>query len=255
MPLTKISDLNSLYNNIYQDALFVAREANLMTNLVTPYSATGWMTRTIATYPTGAAAAKAEGVDFTTAAAFDKTALGTLTPAMIFCQFILTDERVDTDPQDSRADAATELGNAIATKIDKDLCGDFASFTTDKGPGTSAPATIAKFAAAISYLRNQITPNPIYAVVHPYAWHDIFIQLGQPASYYALLGDTANTALRDFFVGRWINIEWYVSANIPLTSTGTDAVSGVSTPRRWRSIAARSRRWRWSVTPAGWLRS
>ena len=43
MAVTQLSDLNSLYNTIYERAVFVAREANLMTGLVTNVSASGWM--------------------------------------------------------------------------------------------------------------------------------------------------------------------------------------------------------------------
>ncbi len=40
------------------------------------------------------------------------------------------------------------------------------------------------------------------------------------------LGELANKALKDFFVGQWININWFVNANIAVDSS-TDAVSGV----------------------------
>jgi len=229
MAISTKSNITGYFNNIFEDALFVARENNLMTGLVTPYSATGWMTRTISTYPTFTAASVSEGVDYANPTTFDKQTLATLTPGEIITQAIITDIRMDTDPQDARRDCATEMGNAIATKIDKDLTSDFASFTTDVGPGAGSTNTLAKFAVGVSRLRNALAPNPLYSVLHPYQWHDIWVELGQPASQKALLGDVANRALMDFFVGQWLNMSWFTSANI--VPSGTDATGAIFNPQ------------------------
>lgn len=229
MAISKVSSLNSLFSSIYEDALFVAREMNIMTNLVTNYSARGWMNRVIPQWAQITAESIAEGVDAANATEFNKSALATLSPGEVIAQAILTDRMIDTDPDDTRRSAATELGNAVATKIDSDLAADFASFTTDVGPGAGQAATIAKFSVGVSVLRNNKAPNPVFVVCHPYHWHDIFIQLGQPAANQALLGDVANQALRDFFVGRWINVQWYVNANISVDGSD-DAVSGIFNP-------------------------
>lgn len=229
MAISTVSDLNSLFNDIFEDARFVAREMNIMTNLVRNFSATGFMARKISEYPEISATVKPEGADFTNPTTFDKTLAATLTPATIMAQVILTDERMSTDPDNARQDAVTELGNSLATKIDTDLVGTFSSFTTDKGDGAGNAATIANFAAAVSVLRNNKAPNPIYAVAHPYHWHDLWTELGQPAGTFALLGDVANQALRDFYVGNWLNIQWFTSANISVDASD-DAVSAVFNP-------------------------
>ena len=227
--ITKVSDLNSLYNTIFEDAIFVARESNIMTGLVSTFTGKGMMTRTFTTRPQISATVKEEGEDFVTPTKFGKASVGTLTPATVFAQSLLTDEDLDTDPENAKAQCATELGNAISTKIDRDLCADFSSLATDKGPGASGTATIAKFATAIAVLRNALCPNPIQIVLHPYCWFDIWSELGQPAATKALLGDLASQALKDFYVGDWLLAAWYVSANI--VPSGTDAVSGVFNPQ------------------------
>lgn len=229
MAISKVSDLNSLFNTIFEDARFIAREMNIMTNLVRNFSATGWMDRKLSKYPEVVAQEVAEGSDFASPTTFDKTLEATLSPFEIMSQVILTDRRIDTDPQSARQDAATELGNSLATKMDKDLVGTFSSFTASKGPGAGNSANIADFAVSVSVLRNTPTPNPIYVVTHPYHWHDIWIELGQPASNQAFLGDVANQAMRDFFVGRWINVLWFISANIT-PDASDDATSGVFNP-------------------------
>lgn len=238
MAISTLSDLNNLHNLIYEDALFVARETNVMTNLVTNYSATGWMARKISTYPEVSAVSVSDGVDFANPTTFNKTVAATLTPGEVISQVILTDQRIDTDPDEARRDAATELGNSVSSKIDTDLVGLFTSFTTDKGTGAGSAATTAAAAAGVAVLRNNKVPMPMYAVVHPYHWHDLWVELGQPAANQALLGDVANQALRDYFVGRWTNLMWFTSANIAVDASD-DAVSAIFSPQ---ALAFDSRR-------------
>ena len=229
MSITKKSDLNSLFNNIYDRALFAAREMNVMLQLVTLYTATGYADRKIGQWAQITAASVAEGVDFAGATTFSKSVLATLTPGEVIAQSVLTDVMYETDPDDAMRSCVQELGNAVATKIDTDLAGDFASFSTDVGPGAGQAATLAKFGVGQSILRNNKVTNPIYAVLHPYAWHDIWVLLGQPAATQAYLGDTANQALRDFYVGNFLNMTWVVNANIAADASD-DAVSGIFNP-------------------------
>lgn len=228
MAITTTTALGGLFNSIYERALFAAREMNIMTSLVTNYSARGWMARNISTRPTIAAESVNEGVDYANPTTFGKSTLGTLTPGEIIAQVVLTDRDIETDPDSARDDAVTELSGAVATKIDQDLTSVFASFGTDVGPGAGQAATIAKMAVAVSQLRNAKAPMPIYVVIHPYQWHDIWVLLGQPAGTYTLLGDVANQALRDFYVGTWLNVQWFTSANV--VPSGTDATGGIFNP-------------------------
>lgn len=230
MTLTTRSSLNSLFNDIHEDAYFVAREQNIMVQLVRNFSATGWMSRKITKRAEVTAQDVADGEDFSNATEFSKTNPATLTPGEVMAQVILTDQDIETDPDNAREDAAFEMGNAITTKIDTDLVGEFGNLTTDKGPGAGSSATIATFAAGVSVLRNVPAPNPIYIVLHPYHWHDVWTELGQPATNQALLGDVANEALRSFYVGDWLNAQWFTSANISVDSSD-DAVSGMFNPR------------------------
>jgi hypothetical protein len=237
MAYSKISDLNSLFNLIYEDALFVAREQNLMTQLVTNYSARGWMARKISIYPEIVAEAVAEGEDFSNPTTFNKTLLATLTPGEVMSQVVLTDRRIETDPDDARRDASLELGNSIGTKIDKDLVGNFSSFSAGVGTAGSS-LTLDNVAAGLSKLRKENTPNPIYVVLHPYGWHDVWNELGTPAAHYAFQGEIANQALRSFFVGDWLNVQWFISANISIDDSD-DAVGAIFNPQ---SLAFDSRK-------------
>lgn len=229
MAISTKSSLNSLFNTIFEDALFVAREMNLMTNLVTVYNGTGYAQRKVSQWATLTAEAVTEGVDYANPQTFDKSVLATLTPGEVMAQSILTDVMYETDPEDTRRACSQELGNAMATKIDTDIASDFASFTTDVGPGANSTATLAKFGVGASILRNNKIMNPLYAVLHAYHWHDIWVELGQPASNKAFLGDVANRAMNDFFVGSFLNLNWFVNANIAVDGSD-DAVSGIFNP-------------------------
>lgn len=226
MAITTYSSISSYVNTIYERALFAAREQNLMTQLVRPMSAQGWMSRVFSVRPTLAASSVSDGVDFANPTTFGKSTLATLTPGEIITQAILTDANIESDPDGSRDDVALEMGNAIATKIDVDLVGTFSSFTTDKGPGAGNAATLADFGAAIAVLRNAKAPMPISVVLHPYHWHDLWVQLGQPAATYSNLGEAMNQALRDYTVSRLLGVTWYISANIAVDGSD-DAISGV----------------------------
>lgn len=227
--ITTKSDLNSLFANIYEDALFVAREMNIMVNLVRNFSARGWMTRNLSVRPQLTAQDVDDGVDYANPTTFGRTSLANLTPGEVITQVVLTDQDIETDPDNAREDASREMGGAIATKIDVDLVGEFGDFDTDKGTSGSS-LTIARCAAGVSVLRNSSIPNPLYFVLHPYGWHDIWTELGQPSANQAFLGEVANQALRDFYTGRWLNADWFVNANITVDST-PDAVSAVFSPQ------------------------
>lgn len=226
MAISTVSSLASLFAAIYEDAIFVAREMNIMTNLVTNYATKGWMTRYMGIYPELSAVSVAEGVDFAGATEFTKTSQMELTPGEIINQVILTDRRIDTDPDDARRDAAEEMGNAIATKIDTDLVGLFTGFSTEAGAGAGSSFTLKEMGVAVSLLRNAKVPNPIVAVLHPYHWHDVWVELGTPAGTQAALGEKMNEALRSFFVSNLLGMNIFINANIAVDASD-DAISAI----------------------------
>lgn len=230
MAVTQVSDLNSLFNTIYERALFVAREANLMTGLVDNRSATGWMTRVIPIRPQISAVTVAETQDFNSPTTFGRSTQATITPGEIAAQVVLTDRDLETDPESARADAEFELGMAIAAKIDTDLISLFSSFSSDLGDGGGAAATFENFAGGVAVVRattlNQ--GGAINAVLHPYQWHDLWLEIGRPSSGTAWGSDYVNQAMRDYFMTSLLGgVRVYTSANI---TAGTASVGGIFTP-------------------------
>jgi hypothetical protein len=227
MAITAVSDLNGLYNTIYERALFVAREMNLMGALVDNRSASGWMSRKVPIRPAITAVTVAETDDFSSPTTFGKTSLATLTPSEIIAQVLLTDQDMETDPDSATGDATMELGGAIATKIDVDLVTLFASFATDIGDGAGAAATLSNISAGVAILRNAhaMQYGEVNIVLHPYHWHDIWVELGQPSTN-IVASDAANEALRAYTVNRMLGATWMTSSNISIDASD-DAVSGM----------------------------
>lgn len=230
MAITKYSDISTYVNTIFERSLLVVREMNLMANLVSNYSAQGWMVRQFTTRPTVTPEAVSDGVDYSNPTTFAKSSVGTLTPSEVIAQILLTDQNIETDPDGARDQASEELGNAMAAKIDTDLAADFSSFTTDKGPGANTTNTIADLASAIAVLRyNKAPMGGINCVLHPYHWHDIWVEMGKPAATYPNMDEMTTVALRDYWVDRFLGANVYISANIAIDGNA-DAISGIFHP-------------------------
>lgn len=238
MAITQYTSISTYINTIYERAVLVAREGGLMPSLVSNYSASGRMTRQFITRPEVSFETVADAVDYSNPTTFGKSSIGTLTPAEVIAQFILTDANIESDPDGARNQAAQELGEAAAKKVDTDLVGVFSSFTTDTGTANSAFSTTI-LADAISTLRAVYAPtSQIRAVLHPYHWHDIWLEMGVPAATYANKDEMTARALNQYFMGQYLSIPVYTSMNISIDSNA-DAISGVFTPQ---SIALDTRR-------------
>lgn len=227
MAVTTVASLNSLFSVIYEGAMRVARERNLMAGLVDNRSATGWMNRQLKDRPQISAVSVDEQEDYNNPTTFGATAGAVITPGEVIAQATLTDRNVETDPDSAVRDVILELGGAIATKVDSDLCGAFASFTTDKGDGAGNAVTLDNIAAAIALLGKNLARQfgRPRVVLHPYHWHDIWIALGQPGTS-NVPAQFAQSAMADYYVSGMLAADWFVTANIAIDGNA-DAVSGI----------------------------
>lgn len=226
MPISNVASISNFISDVFEDAVFVARARNLMSGLVTTYSMRGWNDRKLSIYPSLTAQDVGEGEDFAAAEEWNKNDLATLHPGEIMTQVIITDRRLQTDPQDARRDAAVEMGNALATRVDTDLIEDMASFTGGTIGAAGSALTLLRCAAAVANLQGQKAMPPYYGVVHPFGWFNVWVELGRPAPTNAFLGDVANQAMKDYTVGQFVGAQWFQSNNVPINVTD-DAVSGV----------------------------
>lgn len=214
-----VADLGGYFNTIFDDAVFVARDRNIMTSLVTVFEdRVGDEDRKSLQYNSISASTISEGVDFANPTKFEKSLLATLTPGEIISQAIITDRRMETDPQNARNDASKELGESIADKIETDLLSVFDDLTGGTIGGSGTVATWGHVLAARTRLRAAKVPGPYICVLHEYHWHALakITIPGQnltqtPAS---LVDDIA----RQWYVGTVYGIDFFTTANIPISS-------------------------------------
>lgn len=224
---TQVSDIQSptdYIQKIYEDAMFVARDNELMSNLVTTLSGQGIAPRVSSEYNSASIAAINDDDDLTSQS-FKPSVLATLTPSEVGAQYLVTDQRMESDAMGVMTAAAQELGFAIANKIETDLISNFNSFTGGTAGTAGSVLTWGRFFAAVAQLRAQNAPGPYYAVLHPYQWHDL--------SKEAAVSGMQNTpqfgdaVMQNRVVARAAGVTIFESSNI---TAGTASVAGVFAP-------------------------
>lgn len=231
-----VTELNGLFNTIYEDAVFIARSQNVMSSLVTAFNdSTGDEDRKLSAYPQISAQSVGEYDDFSNPTEFDKTLLSTLTPVEYMCQSILTDRRMETDPQNARTDCSVELGNAIADNIESNLLGNFSSLTGGTAGAAGTTFTWQYLFNGAALLRGQKVPGPYVAVLHEYQWHDLASAVA-PGVAVTNSPQVVNEVASQWYVGSVSGIDIYTTANI----TAGTAVRGAIFNRQ--AIALDSRR-------------
>ena len=221
---TNSTTLDDLFVNIVAQARFTAEEQSLMLGLVTQYNIAGQAGKSvqIPKYPAITATALDEG---TAPSDTDvSTSSVTVTCAEVGNSVLLTDLAAmgAGNPAD---ELGTVLGNAIATKIDKDLIALFSGFSGSVGTVGSAISVTDLFKAAATLRAAKVTGN-LAAVVHPYQAYELKKGLtntfANPNG-----GDLQNEAMRNGFVGSIAGIDIYESSNIAVAADlGANGIVG-----------------------------
>ena len=227
---TTSSTLSELYTNVIQEAIFTFQETSVMRPLVTTYAINGQgKTVQVPVYGAISASAVAEGTDLANTAV-DPTAVD-ITASEIGVMTTLTDLGRDSASRNVGADIGKLFGDGLAKKVDSDLAGLFASFSTDVG-AAGAELTPELLFKAQATLRALNIPAPYYAVFNPKACFNLKKVL--TAGGYSLLSahaisDVGNQALKDGFVGRVAGIDVFENANIAIDGND-DSVGAVFHP-------------------------
>lgn len=222
--LNTYSDISSFVNTIYEDAVLIARDNNVMSQLVTTFGdRTGAAVRSNQRYSSATMNTVGESDDLTSQA-FTPSAIATLTPAEKAAQFFLTDLLVESDPFGVRQMAAMELGQAIATDIETSILSNFNAMAAGTIGASGSVLTWNYFYAMLSVLRNAKAPMPYNFVCTPYQWY----RLGIAASVGATVTNDPATQERfgaNFYVGNVAGVRCFVTANCETSST--DAYAGL----------------------------
>lgn len=238
MPLNTYSDISTFVNPVFEAALSVARDNNLILPLVTTFGdRNDDALRKLQQYGTATINSIAETDDLTSQA-FTPTTLSTLTPAEFGAQFFLTDRRIDNDPFGVRADAAMELGLAMAQSVEQAVLGDFSTLTGGTVGAAGTVITWGHFYAALSQLRNQNAPLPYACVLHPYQWHVLAKAVTPAGGAQTNAPNFQDEVTRRFWVQTVGPVDIYVTNNIAVD--GSDDAYGAMFSRM--ALAYDSRR-------------
>jgi len=224
--------LNDLLPTIVQEAMFVANERSIMRGLVKNYSLAPSQGKTIQVpiYPVQTAASLTEGNDFNIAAV--STDVATFSIGQVGLATMVTDLAVNASASNVVADLGRLFGEAVARKIDIDLMGQFANFTTNTVGNTSTTITPALVMQAITKLKAQgVSSDGIVAVLHPSVAYDLKAALtttGNTAFTGGAFGDVANEAMRMGYIGQLFGVPVFESSNAPQSGpTAGDYLGGV----------------------------
>jgi len=204
-----------------------------MRGLVKNYSLAPSQGKTISVpiYPVQTAAVLTEGNDFSITAV--STDQATFNIGQVGIATMVTDLALNASASNVVADLGRLFGEAVAKKIDVDLMGQFANFTTNTVGSSSTTITPALVMQGITKLKAQgVSSEGIVAVLHPSVAYDLQAALttsGNTAFVANAMGDVANEAMRMGFVGMLFGVPVYVSSNVPLIAGGAagDYLGGI----------------------------
>ena len=216
--------LNDLLPTIVQEALFVANERSIMRGLVKNYTLAPAQGKTIQVpiYPVQTAASVTEGDEVTNTEV--STNVATFTVGQVGIRTLVTDMALNASASNVVADLGQLFGNAIAKKIDVDLMGKFADFTTNVIGSSSTTITAALVMQGLTKLKNAGVPTDgLACVLHPSVAYDLKAALtnqGAVAFTGGAYGPVANQAMMDGYVGTLFGMQVFESANVPLITSG-----------------------------------
>jgi N4-gp56 family major capsid protein len=222
---TTSTTLDDLFVNIVAQARFTAEEQSLMMGLVTKYNIAGQAGKTvqIPKYPAVTAA------DLTEGTAPSDTDVSTSSVAVEVAEVgnsVLLTDLAAMGAGNPADELGTVLGNAIATKIDKDLIGLFDGFSSSIG-GATTEFTVAHIFQAVATLRNRGVTGSLACVVNPLAAYNMKANLtntfANPNG-----GDVQNAAMRNGYVGSVAGVDVYESSNVAIA--GDASKGGVFAP-------------------------
>jgi N4-gp56 family major capsid protein len=219
--------LTDLLPEIIQEAQFVFSERSIMRGLVKNFTLAPGQGKNVNVpiFPIQTAAAVTEGNEVTNTAVTTSTALLTVSPVAI--RTLLTDLARTSASSNVVADLGRLFGEAVARKIDADLCALFAGSFTNAVGNASTNMSAAQVFQAVAKLKSQGVPTDgLACVVHPAIAYDLKANLTNTFANPAA-GDVQNEAMRMGYVGMLAGVPIYETSNIANTGTTGDYYGGL----------------------------
>lgn len=217
------ANIASFVNTVWEDAMLVARDNNVMSALVTRFGdLSGLALRKNASYGTVVFNQIGESDDLSSQA-FTPSVSQTLTPYEYGAQFFITDSRIETDIYAVRQDASLELGAGFGQAVDKNLVGLFSSLTGGTVGSAGSDLTWANFFAAVTKMRRALAPRPWVCVLTPEQWHCLGTAIA-PGATVTNSPYIQDEFVRQFYVASVSGVDIFTSANI---TSGTSVFGGM----------------------------
>jgi hypothetical protein len=218
------SDISAFVNTVFEAAILVARDNNFMPGVVHSFGdRTGLAVRQNSQYG-GATMNQIAETDDLVGQAFTPASIATLTPVEFGAQYFLTDSRVESDPFSVRSDAAADLGQALATKVETSLLGHFDELTSGTIGAAGSTCTWSYIMAMEAVLKANYAPYPYVLVLSPAQWFPLAKAASVASSVATNAADSLKEAVQSsFFVKQFGQVSIFVSGNVETTSTNSYA--------------------------------
>lgn len=227
--LSSFSDISSLVADIHAGALFTLREQNVLVRTVRVYrDQMGMQPRKISRYNAANVRQASEGDDVT-ATQFTPSNLATLTPARYVDQFLLSDQRVASDFNNVRADAAVELGAAFAQYVDEQIATNFGSLNAGTVGAAGSALTWASVMNARALLQAAQVPGPYYCALHPYQWLDLVASAAVTGAELTNAPQFQDALISTYFVSTIVGGVTFVVTSA-IEPSGSDATGAMYNP-------------------------
>jgi N4-gp56 family major capsid protein len=218
------STLDDLIAPIVAEAQFVAAEKSIMRGLVKNFTVpanTGKVLQ-VPIYPTQTATTLTEANDLTPSAI--STSKADITLAEVGLMTNVSDLSLNHSPSNVIADVGRLFGEAIATKIDRDLTALFGGFGTTVGSATTAATAALVFEAVAKLRANGVPSSDLALVLHPLVAYDLKSTI--TSTFAAPASDVGNEALRSGFVGMLAGVPVYETSNMADSSGNFPGTTG-----------------------------
>jgi hypothetical protein len=185
-----------------------------------------------------------EGVDFTVTQSLDPSS-STLTATESGVQGVITrlSQKALANPNSAQAymqDVVRGHVRSLMTKYDVDIMSLFASLDVTVGT-TTTNITNANILSAVQGAAAANIPTPWIGILHPQQWADLVSEASSPLADAGASGPVAEELYRNYFVGRFYGVDWYVSSNVPTANAGADRAGALISAEAIGAV--------WALTP------
>ena len=218
------STLDDLIAPIVAEAQFVAAEKSIMRGLVKNFTVpanTGKVLQ-VPIYPTQTATELTEADELTPSAI--STSKADITLREVGLMTNVSDLALNHSETNVIQDVGRLFGEAIATRIDRDLTALFGTFGTTVGSATTAATAALVFEAVAKLRANAVPPSDLALVLHPLVAHDLKSTI--TSTFAAPASDVGNEALRSGFVGMLAGVPVYETSNMADSSGNFPGTTG-----------------------------